>query len=176
MASDPYMCATCHAEGVKLWREGGVFGPFTLLCMVCACREQKRAPPKLGGTDQIGLRVPAVPDGEGSFWGYTSVPDDRVAWWKALPNEPANPTDFLVGMPTAELISWMCTAGWRASISRARDRSGPGGAPADAEHEQVFTVSFQRAETGRHYGYGRDPSLHRAVFLAAVTARKGTPS
>lgn len=39
-----------------------------------------------GRTDTIGWRVPAVPteDGEG-FWGYSSVPPEGVAWWRALP-------------------------------------------------------------------------------------------
>lgn len=30
--------------------------------------------------------LPAVPcDYGSSFWGYTSVPDDGVEWWRALP-------------------------------------------------------------------------------------------
>ncbi len=45
-----------------------------------------------GRTDQIGWRVPAVPteDGEG-FWGYSSVPDDGVKWWRALPTRQVRP-------------------------------------------------------------------------------------
>lgn len=37
-------------------------------------------------TDQIGLRVPAVPTEEGdTFWSYSSVPPEGVAWWRGLP-------------------------------------------------------------------------------------------
>lgn len=32
-----------------------------------------------------GWRVPAVPTLDGSWWGYSSVPAEGVAWWKALP-------------------------------------------------------------------------------------------
>lgn len=36
--------------------------------------------------DQIGWRVPAVPTENGTtYWGYTSVPPDGVAWWNRLP-------------------------------------------------------------------------------------------
>lgn len=29
--------------------------------------------------------IPAVPDEDGEFWGYTSVPEDRCKWWEELP-------------------------------------------------------------------------------------------
>lgn len=29
--------------------------------------------------------IPAVPDEDGIFWGYTSVPEDRCKWWNELP-------------------------------------------------------------------------------------------
>ena len=35
-----------------------------------------------GETDMI----PAVPDEDGEFWGYTSVPEDGYKWWEELPN------------------------------------------------------------------------------------------
>ena len=31
--------------------------------------------------------VPAVPDEEGNFWGYTSVPEERCKWWEELPTK-----------------------------------------------------------------------------------------
>lgn len=36
-------------------------------------------------SDSIGWLVPAVPteDGE-TYWGYTSVPDQGIEWWKRL--------------------------------------------------------------------------------------------
>ena len=92
-----YKCATCGAHGCKLWRESARFGPVALLCVTCAGKAEGvdvsaaddagRVPWKLGParTDQIGSHVPAVPHPTGSFWGYTSVPDEGVKWWKALP-------------------------------------------------------------------------------------------
>lgn len=93
-----YHCGKCGAVGVKLWREYQTFLDHnSLLCARCACSEQARSYAVTlrpdGGTivdgdytDQIGWRIPAVPtqDGE-TYWGYTSVPEDGVAWWKRLP-------------------------------------------------------------------------------------------
>lgn len=89
-----YKCERCKAHGVKLWREYQTMCP-TLLCGPCAMAAQKKGG-VLGDdgrreddgvrTDQIGWYVPAVPDEEGvGYWGYTSVPDAGVAWWRALP-------------------------------------------------------------------------------------------
>lgn len=37
-------------------------------------------------TDSIGFRLPAIPDEEGvGYWGYSSVPQVGVNWWKRLP-------------------------------------------------------------------------------------------
>lgn len=46
-------------------------------------------------TDQIGWYIPAVPTigllpgwalhPDANFWGYTSVPPEAVAWWRAMP-------------------------------------------------------------------------------------------
>lgn len=39
--------------------------------------------------DQLGGLMPAVPTEDGStFWGYTSVPDAGVRWWKSLDSLP----------------------------------------------------------------------------------------
>lgn len=84
-----YSCDGCSSIGVKLWR---VYNTFmdnqSLLCAGCAEDEQKKprgfalAP---GNGDQIGWRVPAVPIEDGqTFWGYSSVPDAGVSWWKSL--------------------------------------------------------------------------------------------
>jgi hypothetical protein len=101
--SSDYRCARCDAHGVKLWRQYSAFADnIRLRCVRCACADQgpdarlspedfdaagKHESRDLPGmrTDQIGWLVPAVPDSEGSFWGYTSVPQDRIAWWRALP-------------------------------------------------------------------------------------------
>ncbi len=29
---------------------------------------------------------------DGTYWGYTSVPPDKVAWWRALPLVAAQPS------------------------------------------------------------------------------------
>ena len=29
--------------------------------------------------------IPAVPDEDGDFWGYTAVPEERCKWWEELP-------------------------------------------------------------------------------------------
>lgn len=92
-----YSCATCGRKGCKLWREYATFADHTTLeCCDCAGASQKidvsgidddgRRLSDGARTDQIGWRVPAVPteDGDG-FWGYTSVPDEAIRWWRALP-------------------------------------------------------------------------------------------
>jgi hypothetical protein len=101
-----YKCASCGAKGCKLWREYGTYSvPIRdqLRCAPCAAKSQNkdisgidedgRYLPKIDGerrTDQIGWMVPAVPaeDEFGSYWGYTSVPQDRVDWWRKLPTLP----------------------------------------------------------------------------------------
>ncbi len=79
-----YRCLSCDAEGVRLWRDYSTFlSHITLKCRVCAEQEQEMSKPDDG--DQIGWRVPAVPDDTGTFWGYTTVPEGASAWWRALP-------------------------------------------------------------------------------------------
>lgn len=100
-----YVCGTCGASGVKLWRLYQTFlSHQELACARCAAvaegcsiadidADGKRmltgdgfAPNPKIRTDQIGWRVPAVPTEEGdTYWGYTSVPPDGVAWWRRLP-------------------------------------------------------------------------------------------
>lgn len=92
-----YRCADCDRQGVKLWREYQTFSP-KLLCATCAAKDQEKAIRSIDPngkisfegtahtTDQIGWYVPAVPTEEGTgYWGYTSVPDDGIAWWQNLP-------------------------------------------------------------------------------------------
>jgi len=102
MAPPPssYKCDHCGARCCKLWREYQTIGT-KLLCCRCAAvgtgrsideiDEHGTIATKHGRTDQIGWWVPAVPvDGEpGAYWGYTSVPPEGIAWWRALPTMPA---------------------------------------------------------------------------------------
>lgn len=97
-----YVCGACGASGVKLWREYQAFlEDQTLRCANCAAKSESkeiedidangvRSCNQFGGTtDQIGWYIPAVPTAENdSFWGYTSVPEEGVSWWRRLPTLP----------------------------------------------------------------------------------------
>lgn len=92
-----YRCTTCGAQGCKLWREYQTFADYSeLVCCDCAGKSQGEDVSDIdaegmrasscGRTDTIGWRVPAVPTEEGdTYWGYTSVPDAAVQWWRRLP-------------------------------------------------------------------------------------------
>ena len=103
----PYKCSGCAAHGVKLWRQyNTVASAIELKCVECLVRENNdewtpkdasevdadgRWEGKYQKGDQIAHHVPAVPDEEGySFWGYTSVPQAGVDWWRRLPNRVEN--------------------------------------------------------------------------------------
>lgn len=93
---EEYVCKSCGASNVKLWREYGVFHP-EMLCRNCAAKDQDANISDIDEygkfTDNDGVRsdcirwyIPAVPDEEGvGFWGYTSVPQDGIDWWTSLP-------------------------------------------------------------------------------------------
>jgi hypothetical protein len=91
-----YRCGECGKADVRLWREYQTFLDHqTLRCVECAMANQmhnygdRKGLPYIAADlvdgDQIGWLVPAVPKADGSFWGYTSVPDDGVEWWYAQP-------------------------------------------------------------------------------------------
>jgi hypothetical protein len=96
--SKEYHCHKCLKHGVKLWR---IYQSsfIELLCAKCLCKQEGLDEELvdrdgriydtliMAWTDTIGDYCPAVPDEEGvSFWGYTSVPQEGVYWWKHLPN------------------------------------------------------------------------------------------
>lgn len=93
-----YRCSNCKTSGVKLWRQYNILACYVdLLCVDCACRQEKIDPNSVEEdgrrkidyeqmTDQLVYLIPAVPTIEGdTFWGYTSVPEEGVLWWKNLP-------------------------------------------------------------------------------------------
>lgn len=85
-----YVCGECGATGVRLYREYQTFLDHqTLRCRSCACKSQGEEPPD-PREHQIGWLVGAVPTEDGrTYWGYTSVPPEGVAWWDALPKGAA---------------------------------------------------------------------------------------
>jgi hypothetical protein len=97
---DGYVCSKCGASGVKLWRQYQTFlDHVDLMCAKCAGQDQakdvtdidadgRRTGSHGGRTDQIGWLVPAVPTYDGTFWGYASIPQDGVNWWRGLPSLP----------------------------------------------------------------------------------------
>lgn len=97
----PDQCDECGVTGVKLWREYGVYSQRpAILCVVHACATKGISPETIDAkglhvasdrqpSDQIGWYVPAVPDGDGNWWGYTSIPDDAYEHWANLPTGPS---------------------------------------------------------------------------------------
>lgn len=85
-----YVCTECGAENCKLWRQYQTFlNHIKLMCADCTEANQHRKI-DLSKGDQCGWMIPAVPTVENdTFWGYTSVPTELVAWWKALPDRRA---------------------------------------------------------------------------------------
>ena len=90
-----YVCSKCGAHKCKLWRQSHVFAnEIKLSCWKCL--EEKGHTIKLkerDRTDQVYNSdieqlcwVPAVPDLDGSWWGYTSVPTWWCKWWESLPD------------------------------------------------------------------------------------------
>lgn len=84
-------CSRCGATGCKLWRE---YQSFTLGLLCARCLpgapefdDDGLRPSDHGGerTDQAGWYVPALSDGDGGYWGYTSCPPEDYERWRALP-------------------------------------------------------------------------------------------
>lgn len=95
-----YACGLCSAFGCKLWRKYQTFlDRQSLFCCDCAGKQEAVdvsqidaagdvPSPDLGGRKHcsIGWLVPAVPTEEGdTFWGYTSIPEGGLRWWRELP-------------------------------------------------------------------------------------------
>lgn len=103
LAPGGYACGECARHGCKLWRRYQTFLDHQkLFCAECAAKNQDHDLDDLDDSgasssratkhdsqksDSIGWLVPAVPTENGeTYWGYTSVPDAGVAWWRALPS------------------------------------------------------------------------------------------
>ena len=69
-------CSTCKRNAVKLYRYYGSF----LRDDEIFCKAHAPA-----GQIERQVFVPLCEDVDGSVWGYTSVPDDAIQRWEALP-------------------------------------------------------------------------------------------
>lgn len=98
-----YACKRCSAKGCKLWRPYESWN-VVLLCAPCAASDQDKDistidadgrwgddRPYPGRSWAIGWFVPAVPveEDEISYWGYTSIPQVGIDWWRALSTLPS---------------------------------------------------------------------------------------
>lgn len=94
-APKDYKCSKCGKVGTKMWRQYNSFH-IELLCVDDAMDNQGvfyvfdkdgyYNDPQFGKCDQIKWLIPAVPDEEcKAYWGYTSVPQAGVDWWRRLP-------------------------------------------------------------------------------------------
>lgn len=84
-----YECRDCGTSGVRLYRKYSILADHVVLrCRACSLKNQNRSMPDDPSEHTIGWLVAAVPTPDcKSFWGFTSVPEDRVAWWDDLPRE-----------------------------------------------------------------------------------------
>lgn len=73
-----HRCAICKRNAVKLYRYYASFlRDSEIFC-------KTHAP--TGHIEKQHL-VPLCEDTDGSVWGYTSVPEDAIARWEALPDD-----------------------------------------------------------------------------------------
>lgn len=96
-----YRCSDCGAYGVRLWRPyQSSMRKDSLACKMCTEHRQQDT---LKG-DEIGWYVPAIHDeADGLFWGYTSVPQYRIEWWRSLPDGSPAPLLRSIAHLKAEL-------------------------------------------------------------------------
>ena len=108
---ESYVCGVCGASGCKLWREYQTpMSQQRLYCGPCAIKETRD--PSREGTairpdgkaswfptgctepvwmDSVGRLCAGIPTEDGTtFWGYTSVPEPALAWWRGLPSYPTD--------------------------------------------------------------------------------------
>lgn len=165
-APDWYACSDCHLTQVKLWRP--VHRDTDALCVCClSARNTKLGHARdqflpsdvdlfgkiahgLGRTDQVGGYLPCIPleDGDGA-WGYGSVPDVAVTWWKnlALSSKRRVPPERIVA------FAWPSQGeGVRSVLAASSDEEAKDESPFP--HDRVLYVRedvANRAEDARWY-------------------------
>lgn len=105
-----YVCNKCGTAGVKLWRQYQTFlNHIELMCCCCAAKDQDKDISDIGADGRstsetgnknstIGWLVPAVPtEDETTYWGYTSVPQLGLLWWRRLPTRVGDEPSDLTG-------------------------------------------------------------------------------
>lgn len=82
-----YRCGVCGTDGVKLWRRWGKsLDRQKVLCIDCAEDDQSlQYKFRAKNAGSIGNLVAAVPTDGGTFWSYSSIPQENVLWWDSLP-------------------------------------------------------------------------------------------
>jgi hypothetical protein len=93
MPPDEDQCHICHRKDCKLYRRSASF-QLALMCIPCLCERFgfDTSDINLDGSNsltngwEIGNYLPAVPDGEGHYWGWSSMPQEEFLAWKELPN------------------------------------------------------------------------------------------
>lgn len=76
MEINTHACATCKRSNIKLYRYYGNFlRDAEIFCASCAP----------DGQIEKQLLVPLIEDEDGTVWGYTSVPEEAIERWRALP-------------------------------------------------------------------------------------------
>lgn len=112
LKTDGYKCSVCGAAGIKLWRQYQTLAcDVELMCVDCAHKDQKKNIEDfdLSKGDQIGWMVPAVPVND-TFWGYCSVPQEGVDWWKSLPTKKVSEKEAIAEL--RERLAELCHEQW----------------------------------------------------------------
>lgn len=153
MAEKPYVCEDCGAEGVKLWRPYMSFDVH-LRCKRCAIADQEPDFDPSAASDEIGWLVPAVPvvGLQSGYWGYASVPRERVQWWKALPEEEPYVVVMFDGYGGRSAVFWKPNhAGYTCDLAKAgiyaRGEAESLDRQREIDHAVPLRVARQYAET-----------------------------
>ncbi len=88
MSTKPYVCH-CGKSNIKLWREYNSTVVAKVQCMEHFSTD-KQLRIHFDKEEDVGCWVPAIPvdktnDCGAGFYDSSSVPADKLAWWRSLP-------------------------------------------------------------------------------------------